>query len=738
MAKAPAARKRTTRSTGQPRRIGPELAGLLFLFLAAFLFVAVFTFDIGDPTFNQSVSAAKVHNLAGSVGSHAAGFLVELFGAAAYAWPFFLLYLALSRFISALRVNFWRWLGLIVCFVCITAWLQHPWLAPEPENAYGLLGGGVTGRWLNSLVLPYLRPVGSILLWVFLSLAGIQVLFRPSWTGMGRRLRSFARDQWAKHQERKDRRARLAAARRMREPEITRPVQPEQKDSKPAKKKIKPVKKAVAKPTPAPAAKVDSSAMELPPLDLLALPPENQAALSVSQKELQQQAQALTSCLAEFGVAGEITRVVPGPVVTQFEFKPAPGVKVSRIAALSDDIALALRALAVRVEAPIPGKDTVGVEIPSKERKTVFLREVLSHESFQDAASPLTLALGKDIQGRPRTADLARMPHLLVAGATGKGKSVFINTVLLSFLYKAPPEDLRLLLIDPKRIELSAYADLPHLVHPVVTDMSLARSALDWAVAEMDRRYQAMAEMGVKNIEAYNLKVDNLGPNPPEELAGHEKLPYLVLVIDELADLMMTAAKEVEGSVVRLAQLARAAGIHMVLATQRPSVDVVTGLIKANFPTRIAFETTSRHDSRTILDTVGAEKLLGDGDMLHKPGGGRVERLHGAFVRDREIAAVTKFWKAKRPAEFAVDFEEWAREDENGVDGGAPGEMNNDPMYREAVEFVLTQGKASISLIQRRFRIGFNRAARYIEQMETDGMLGPQEGSKPRKVIAPK
>ena len=729
--------------TGQPRRIGPELAGILFLFLAAFLLVAVFTFDPGDPTFNQSVSAAKVHNLAGSVGSYAAGFLVELFGTGAYFWPFFLLYLGLSRFVSGLRVNFWRWLGLIGCFLCVEAWLQHPWLSPEPENAYGLVGGGTTGRWLNSLVLPYLRAVGSMLLWFFLSLACFHVLFRPSWASLGRRMRSLVRDQWVKHQERRDRRARLAAARRMREPEITRPVPPETADQAPARKKAKPVKPAKKKaaPSPAtakPASRIDPSVYELPPLDLLALPPENRAVASVNERELQQQAQALTACLHEFGVAGEITRVVPGPVVTQFEFKPAPGVKVSRIAALSDDIALALRAMAVRVEAPIPGKDTVGIEIPSNERQTVLLREILGHESFQKATSPLTIALGKDIQGRPRIADLSRMPHLLVAGATGKGKSVFINTVLLSFLYKASPEDMRLLLIDPKRIELAAYADLPHLVHPVVTDMSMARSALDWAVHEMDRRYQAMADLGVRNIEAYNLKVANLGPKPPEEWAGHEKLPYLVVVIDELADLMMTAAKEVETSIVRLAQLARAAGMHMVLATQRPSVDVVTGLIKANFPTRISFETASRHDSRTILDVVGAEKLLGDGDMLHKPSGGRMERLHGAYVRDREITAVTDFWRAKRPADFAVDFDEWGREEEGGVDGGAPGEMNNDPMYREAVEFVLTQGKASISLIQRRFRIGFNRAARYIEQMEMDGMLGPQEGSKPRKVIAPK
>lgn len=477
--------------------------------------------------------------------------------------------------------------------------------------------------------------------------------------------------------------------------------------------------------------------MTLPPLDLLTLP--NVADNPPVDPEIcRRQAESLITCLNDFGIQGEVQRVVPGPVVTMFEVKPAPGVKISRIVGLSVDLALSMKALAVRIEGPIPGKDTVGVEIPNAKRQTVYFREILDAEAFRTSESKITLAIGKDIQGRPHVADLARMPHLLVAGATGSGKSVCINGILLSILYKATPDEVKLLLVDPKRIELSVYNDLPHLVHPVVTETAMAKSALDWAVAEMDRRYEAMALLGVRNIVGYNEKLAKLGDDRPEELAALEPLPYLLIVIDELADLMMTAAKEVEVSIVRLAQLARAAGIHLVLATQRPSVDVVTGLIKANFPTRIAFQVTSKHDSRTILDAVGAEYLLGRGDMLFKPSGGKTVRMHGAFVSDEETAAVVEFWKSRAAPSYSLDFSDWQK----GADGG-PGEfggdggdgVSSDSVYPQAVDFVMEQGKASISLIQRRFRIGFNRAARFIEQMERDGLLGPQEGSKPRSVI---
>ncbi|SHN63348.1 DNA translocase FtsK [Desulfovibrio litoralis] len=451
---------------------------------------------------------------------------------------------------------------------------------------------------------------------------------------------------------------------------------------------------------------------------------------------LDEKARSLMACLSDFGIQGELMRIVPGPVVTMFEVKPAPGVRVAKISNLNDDIALALKAVAVRVQAPIPGSDTVGIEIPNEIRETVYFKDILDSESYKNSESILTMALGKDIAGIPIAADLAKMPHLLVAGATGAGKSVCLNSILLSFLYKAKPHELKLLLVDPKRIELAVYADLPHLVHPVVTEMSLAKNALEWAVAEMDKRYTDIARLGVRNITAFNAKLKELGKNRPPELCDLEPMPYLVVIIDELADLMLTGAKEVETSIVRLAQLARAAGIHLILATQRPSVDVVTGLIKANFPCRISFQVTSKHDSRTILDAVGAEHLLGKGDMLFKPSGGKFQRLHGAFVGDDEVVRVADFWRSQMKPDYKVDFA--ALSDPSSLESGSTNLIDNigsDPMYKEAVSFVYQQGKASISLIQRRFRIGFNRAARYVEQMEHDGIIGPADGSKPRVVI---
>lgn len=478
--------------------------------------------------------------------------------------------------------------------------------------------------------------------------------------------------------------------------------------------------------------------VQLPKLDLLS---DHASDMHRTPKDvLEAKGRMLIETLADFGLQGELQRITPGPVVTMFEIKPAPGVKVSRIANLSDDLAMALRAISVRIQAPIPGKDSVGIEIPNEHREIVCLRELIGAEVFRKSDLPLTLAVGKDISGVPFATDLAKMPHLLVAGATGQGKSVFINSVLMSLLYRTTPDDLKLLLIDPKRIELAVYADMPHLVHPVVTDMSQAKNALDWAVHEMDKRYEAMAILGVRNIIGYNEKLKGLGEERPEEYAALEPMPYLVIIIDELADLMLTAAKEVETSIVRLAQLARAAGIHLILATQRPSVDVVTGLIKANFPCRISFQVTAKHDSRTILDTVGAEHLLGKGDMLFKAGGGRLQRMHGAFVSDDDVVSVVNFWKKQLPPSYKVDFAEWGNEgtgDFGGMDGngGPMGAVSDDPMYNECVAFVMQQGKASISLIQRRFRIGFNRAARYVEQMEQDGIIGAADGSKPRTVI---
>jgi S-DNA-T family DNA segregation ATPase FtsK/SpoIIIE len=727
--------------------------GLFFLFLSAFFFLSLLSFSPADPSFNQAVSDGwRVRNVVGVAGAYCAGFLVELFGLGAMIWPFYFLYLGLSRFVSRLRMSKTRWLGLIGLFVAFEAWATHPWLVDLPADAYGLMGGGFFGRGvINRFTLPYLRPAGTMLLWTFVTIISFQAVVGFSWTTVWNRLLLWWAiflekygELTAARQERNRLKALEKAARRAAAEADGEPEEDDldiqfidlddgsknQKKSQPRPQSPKPEKSKPVKVAPA-APPVGEGG--LPSVELLTPPPPQ--ATSQTQEVLQPLADRLKECLNDFNVQGEIHRVVPGPVVTMFEFKPAPGIKVSKIENLTDDIALALKAESVRIEAPIPGKDSVGIEIPNVDRQTVYLREVIESKEFSSSHSPLTLALGKDIHGATRVADLAKMPHLLVAGATGAGKSVGINGFLLSLLYKAGPDKVKLLLVDPKRIELAPYASLPHLVHPVVTEMGLAKSALDWAVFEMDCRYEKMARLGVRNIEGYNKKLEDMGDNVPEEFEYMKPMPYLVIIIDELADLMMTAAKEVEQCIVRLAQLARAAGIHLILATQRPSVDVVTGLIKANFPTRISFFVTSKFDSRTILDGVGAERLLGKGDMLFKPSGGKLKRMHGAYVDETEIAHVVNFWRDSQPQQFELDFSDW-KKDTPGGDGSELVNESDDPVYGEAVQFVLGQGKASISLLQRRFRIGFNRAARYIEQMEMDGILGPQDGSKPRKVIS--
>ncbi|WP_446425265.1 DNA translocase FtsK [Mailhella sp.] len=489
--------------------------------------------------------------------------------------------------------------------------------------------------------------------------------------------------------------------------------------------------------------------LAMPPMDLLAPLPENELQSRPDSAVLAAQGGALITCLKNFNVHATLARITPGPVVTMFEVRPAPGVKATRITNLANDLAMSLKAVAVRMQAPVPGTDTVGVEVPNEKRSTVHFREIVENDNFAQARSLLTVALGKDTGGRPVSADLAKMPHLLVAGATGAGKSVCLNAIILSLLYRARPDEVQMILVDPKQVELSMYADLPHLVHPVVTDMDITKNALLWAIDEMNRRLKVFSSVKVRNITGFNerqarlrAQVEEGGPVPmdengqPEDLAN---MPFLVIIVDELADLMMVKRKEVEGSIVRLAQLARAAGIHLIIATQRPSVDVVTGLIKANFPCRIAFKVTSGQDSRTILDLTGAEKLLGMGDMLFKPNGGSIQRLHGAFVSDDEVSAVVEFWKKQMKPNYQVDFSEFGNEDEEsmedlGTPSGRGSDIVDDPIYSEAVQFVLESGKVSISQLQRRFRIGFNRAARYVEQMEKDGLLGQADGTRPRMV----
>ncbi len=773
-------------SATRSRTFIKEIAGLGFLFWAAFLFLSLVTFSLTDPSLNQVVSRNhQLQNMAGLVGAYTGGMLVEFFGLGAFAWPVFFLYLAVSCVSSRVAIAWWRWTGMVLLFVTCLTWFASPTL--RGTLALGdVTGGGSFGGVVFSWSTYLLRSTGAGLVWGFVFLLGLQLTLGVTWTFFFKRVRESLMSFWQKLQENaalrrqrlQEKRAQKDARKAERKPEkafqdLTEVIYEEEKkgfelgslfggrksgksnengeldkeenfefsfngtadiiqqtERKVPQQTVTVSSKESQKTTSKPV-RTSKGGTAMPSLDFLSA---GEVQTSFDRAMLKKMGESLVACLEDFGIKGEIQNIKPGPVVTMFEYKPAPGIKISRIAGLADDLALSMKALAVRIDA-IPGQDVVGIEVPNDSREVVYLRDIFKSDAFSKQKSKITLALGKDIKGAPVATDLAKMPHLLVAGATGAGKSVCLNCILLSLLYKASPEDVKLLLVDPKRIELSVYANLPHLVHPVVTEMSMAKSALDWAVHEMDRRYQDMAALGVRNITGYNEKLPNADLNTRPELAALTPMPYLVIIIDELADLMMTAGKEAEMSIVRLAQLARAAGIHLILATQRPSVDVVTGLIKANFPSRISFQVTSKHDSRTILDMGGAEKLLGRGDSLFKPGGAKVQRVHGAYVDEDEIGQVVQFWKDQYPQAFDVDFAEWQKEQAGGGEGGDDSGVMDDPLYDEAVEFVMNQGKASISLIQRRFRIGYNRAARFIEQMESDGLLGPQEGSKPRAVI---
>jgi S-DNA-T family DNA segregation ATPase FtsK/SpoIIIE len=475
---------------------------------------------------------------------------------------------------------------------------------------------------------------------------------------------------------------------------------------------------------------------KLPSSSLLQRPDEQQ---SVDADELKLLAQVLTEKYAEFEVHGQITQINPGPVVTTFEFKPDAGIKYSRITNLTDDLCLALKAESILIER-MAGKSTVGIQVPNREREIIWLRENIESQEFMGSKSKLTMAMGKDINGRIVTADLNGMPHLLIAGSTGSGKSVAINAFIMSILYKATPDQVRLILVDPKRLELGNYEGVPHLYTPIITEPKLAANALRNAVREMERRLKLLAAKGVRNIEQYNRLFDNGTPSLFEEESDDKPIPYIVIIIDELADLMMLDSSNVEESITRLAQMARAVGIHLVLATQRPSVDVITGLIKANFPARISFRVATKVDSRTILDANGAEALLGKGDMLYLPSGSaRVHRLHAPLVTEKEIAAVVEFWKAQGSAEYQQQFLE-APKDEREVGGGdgvqgSESGGEDDPLYQDAVKLVIEFGKASTSLLQRRLRIGYGRAAHLIDLMEQDGIVGAADGPKPREVL---
>lgn len=472
-----------------------------------------------------------------------------------------------------------------------------------------------------------------------------------------------------------------------------------------------------------------SDEFQLPSLDFLTI---SNVEMDVDHEAIRLAAELLEQKLGYFGITGEVMEVAPGPVITTFEYKPAPGVKISKIVNLADDLALALSALSIRIVAPIPGKDVIGIEIPNIKKNLVPFIDIVNSDDFINIDSKLPICLGKDIIGNPVVVPLEQMPHLLIAGATGTGKSVGLNAMIASILYKSSPDDVKFIMIDPKRIELSLFNDIPHLITPVITDMQKANLALQWAVKEMERRYEILAKLKVRNIEQYNEKITSTDLSEYDDTETFEEFPYIVIIIDELADLMMTAAKDIELSLTRIAQMARASGIHLILATQRPSVDVLTGIIKANFPTRISFQVSSKTDSRTIIDSNGAETLLGRGDMLFvPPGTARLSRVHGTYLSEDELVTITNFLKNQRKPEYVFDVTT-EKNDEPDFDVS---DDDYDEKYQTALEFVLASRQASISGVQRALRVGYNRAARIIDLMEKQGIVGPSDGVKPRQVL---
>lgn len=709
-----------------------EIRGILFFLVALILGVSLFSYHPGDPLLWDSPSAGlgRAHNLFGPIGAQLAGGLFFVLGFSSFWLVAFFVTLGLFSFMdrrmSSPLVNAVSLVFLVIAFSALLA-LQFPGRVPFRGGV--VLGGGLLGLHIAGLTSDYLNGFGANVLLGTIFVITLMIttrlsfgsLFSRAWTWTVILFRNF-RALLEKHRERKrKKRVRTSTIRKEK-------AQPRRKPTI-----IEPAKEPPRVQEQESFAFMKSlGAFDLPSLDLLDDPPERQGG-AIERDSLEMNARLLERKLADFNVEGEVMEILPGPVVTMYEFKPAPGIKISKVAGLSDDLALALRASGVRIVAPIPGKAAIGIEIPNNRREHVYLKEVLSSSVFKTASHKLTVALGKDITGAPVTADLTRMPHLLVAGATGTGKSVCLNAMINSLLFKAPPDLVRFLMIDPKRIELSVYGEIPHLLHPVVTQPGDATKALKWAVDEMERRYALLSDRGVRNIEAYNrkaLKEKDTPPVPGQGTTSH--LPYIVVIIDELADLMMASSKDVEDSIMRLSQMARAAGIHLIIATQRPSVDVLTGVIKANLPTRISFQVSSKVDSRTIIDTIGAEHLLGEGDMLFLPPGvGRITRIHGAFISEAEVKRVTDYLREQMQPEYdPVIMEKMAQSDE-------PGDEDFDVLdekYEKAVDIVIKTGQASISGLQRKLRVGYNRAARMIEAMESQGIVGPSDGVKPREV----
>jgi DNA segregation ATPase FtsK/SpoIIIE, S-DNA-T family len=735
--------------------------------LALLLLLALFSYHAHDPGFSDTGEPGPVSNWIGPVGAWLAGFFLFLFGRPAYLFPVMLAYAgwlvhkeqalpdARSRINTLLRA-----FGFILTLVTSCGLATLHWSGIGLPNSAGGVLGDLAGRG-SAHGLSFL---GATLLLLGLWLAGVALFLGVSWFEIMDKLGSWVLTaiDWTKTRAEQRRELAFGQQRKQARQEVVREEQ-KKVASRP------PPRIEAPAPVPQKSERVERErqvplfdapkSSELPALSLLDEPGTREQ--SYSDEALEAMSRLVEIKLRDFGIEVEVVAVLPGPVITRFELRPAPGVKVSQISNLAKDLARALSAISVRVVEIIPGKSVVGLEIPNEKREIVTLGEIIKSKPYDEVSSPLALALGKDIGGIPIVADLARMPHLLIAGTTGSGKSVGINAMVLSLVYKATPEHVRMIMIDPKMLELSVYEGIPHLLAPVVTDMKQAANALRWCVAEMERRYQLMSALGVRNIGGFNRKVkDAADSGKPikdpirmqkiaqgvpgivaEDVPELTSLPFIVVIIDELADLMMIVGKKVEELIARLAQKARASGIHLILATQRPSVDVITGLIKANIPTRIAFQVSAKVDSRTILDQSGAESLLGHGDMLYLPPGTSIPtRVHGAFVSDQEVHRVVAGLKAASPPVYIDEILEGPRnpipgfpsDDEESADGVADAEA--DPLYDEAVRIVTETRKASISGVQRRLKIGYNRAARLVEAMEAAGLVGPLQSNGNREI----
>ncbi|MDO9514691.1 MAG: DNA translocase FtsK 4TM domain-containing protein [Syntrophales bacterium] len=719
-----------------------EIAGVIFIALAVFVFLCLFSYNPHDPSLTHYVGGkVRIANYGGLVGSYLSDGLLRIFGMTSYLFPVILALFSFRLFLGGeFRIVLSSTLGFMGLIFATSA------LLAARNGAISFFGpdlnpGGLLGKVSLRILYSGLNRIGTDIVLFVTLIISVMVTLDVSLVALVRRLaivlsgtllrlRTFVVVGMGRVRRKK------TVTRE--KPRISKrvPIISDENGQGEEIRKDEQVSFGFLQP---------EGMFRLPSVTLL-----DKVAVRdtrMKRESLIMNSRILEKKLADFGVEGTVTEVTPGPVVTMYELEPAAGVKINKITNLSDDLALALKAQSIRIVAPLPGKAAIGIEIPNQERESVYLRDVLDTEEFQESKYRLPIALGKNIAGKPVIADLAAMPHLLIAGTTGSGKSVSLNAMICSILFKATPDEVKFIMIDPKRLELSGYEGIPHLLHPVVVNPKEASQALKWTVDEMERRYAVIAGAGVKSIERYNRLIEKQQDMSRKQLLGSpalmgeegeafpEKLPYIIVIIDELADLMMVAQRNVESSLARLAQMARAAGIHLILATQRPSVDVITGVIKANFPTRISFQVSSRVDSRTILDELGAEKLLGAGDMLFvPPGTSKLVRIHGPFVSDGEINKIVRFAEGQRAPRYDESISQYNPETKEGA--GAEEEF--DEKYDEAVELVTDLGQASISLVQRYLKVGYNRAARIVEKMEVEGVVGPSDGAKPRKILAGK